>query len=75
MNLLKTDMKCKLLEVIATVLLTYQPSQEVVVDVVQFLLNVLKNKTESFSTCLTSMDCLIEVEMSTHVIKIYIIKV
>ncbi|XP_032778780.2 uncharacterized protein LOC116917422 isoform X3 [Daphnia magna] len=66
MNLLKTDMKCKLLEVIATVLLTYQPSQEVVVDVVQFLLNVLENKTESFSTCLTSMDCLIEVEMSTH---------
>ncbi|XP_059351271.1 uncharacterized protein LOC130691362 isoform X2 [Daphnia carinata] len=66
MNLLKTDMKCKLLEVIVTVLLTYQPSQEVVVDVVQFLLNVLENKSEPISTCLTSMDCLIEIEMSTQ---------
>ncbi|KAI9565009.1 hypothetical protein GHT06_008751 [Daphnia sinensis] len=66
MNLLKADMKCKLLEVIVTVLLTYQPSQEVVVDVVQFLLNVLENKTEPISTSLTSMDCLIEIEMSTQ---------
>ena len=67
MNLLKVDIKCKLLEIIVTVLVTYQSSQEVTKDIVQFLLNILENKSEPTSTCLTSIDCLTEIELNMPV--------
>jgi hypothetical protein len=67
-NQFKIDVKCKLLQIIVTVLLAvYQPSQEVTDDVVQFLLNILDSKGEPVSTCLTSIDCLIEIELNMPV--------
>ncbi len=67
MNLLKTEIKCKLLEVIVTILLTHQPSQEVSVDVAQFLLSILENKSEHVFTYNTSLDCLMEIELDMPV--------
>lgn len=68
MNLFKADVKCKLLEVIVTLLLSYQLSREVTDDCVQFLLSILENKSEPAVTCLSSLDCLLEIEMSIPVI-------
>ena len=71
MNIFKIDVKCKLLEMIVTVLLTFknyhQPSQEVTEDVVQFFVNILENNNESASTCLTTIDCLTEIELNMPV--------
>ena len=66
-NSFKTEIKCKLLQVIVTVLLTHEPSQEVTEDVVQFLLSILENKNEPIFTCHTSLDCLMEIELSLPV--------
>lgn len=67
MNLFKADVKCKLLEVIVTVMLSFQLSQEVTDDVVDFLMSILDNKNEPTSCFLSSLDCLIEIELNNPV--------
>lgn len=70
MNIFKMEVKCKLLEVITSILLMCESSEEITTDVVDFLLGILDSniKTDSVSICTTSINCLTEIEMSIPVI-------
>ena len=68
-NIFKSvDIKCRLLELITTVLLSCELSNEVVNDVIEFLLTISEDETGHILTQLSSLDCLLEIELNIPVI-------